>query len=169
MRKLGKSGTHRLKAFHLIFAAMWTGGVMALVSLILIGNPETPEAVCQAAQDQLIIDEFFLIPGGIGIIATSALYPLLTKLAGIGQRWIRWKWALTAVLIALGAGLMGTLVKANASYTAQSLAAGTLNPEIYWANAYIVAGAGATQLILFLVVLHLSITKPQYQKRNQHK
>ena len=93
----------------------------------------------------------------------------MTKLAGVRQRSIRWKWALTAVLIALGAGLMGTLVKANASYTAQSLAVGTLNPEIYWANAHIVAGAGITQLILFLVVLHLSITKPQYKKIGRHK
>lgn len=165
MKKLGKSGTWRMKALHLIFATMWAGGVMALVCLQLAGNPQTPEAINQAAQDQLLIDRLFLIPGGLGIVGTALLYPRLTRLGKLSQLWIRWKWILTVVLIALGAGLMGTLVKANAAYTAQALAAGALDPAVYWSNAHIVAIAGIVQLALMLVVLHLSITKPQKGKQ----
>lgn len=98
-------------------------------------------------------------------MGTALLYPRLTRLGKLSQLWIRWKWILTVVLIALGAGLMGTLVKANAAYTAQALAAGALDPAVYWSNAHIVAIAGIVQLALMLVVLHLSITKPQKRKQ----
>lgn len=160
MLTLGKKGRWRIKAFHIIFFVMWMGGVMSLVALQLLSTPTTLEGYQQAAQDQLIIDLVFIIPGGIGIVITAALYPLLTPVGKFKQFWIKWKWALTIVLVLVGAGFMGVLVKENAAYTDQALILGTFDPAIYWSNVYSVAVAGVVQIVLFLVVLHLSITKP---------
>ena len=44
---------------------------MVLVSLQLAQTPETREMIYAAAQSHLIVDEYFLIPGGIGIIVTA--------------------------------------------------------------------------------------------------
>ena len=48
-----------------------------------------------AAQSHLIVDEHFLIPGGIGIIVTAILYGTITKWGFFKQRWITVKWILT--------------------------------------------------------------------------
>lgn len=160
MITLGKRGRWRIKAFHIIFFVMWMGGVLSLVALQLFSDPSTPERYLQAAQDQLIIDLAFIIPGGIGIVITAALYPLLTPAGRFKQLWIKWKWVLTIILIIVGAGFMGVLVKENASYAEQAIMLGTFDPTIYWGNVYPVAVAGIIQIVLFLVVLHLSITKP---------
>lgn len=79
MKTLGTKWLRILKISHLLFATMWIGGVMALVSLQLGLTPQTKEMMYMAAQAHLIVDEYFLIPGGIGILATALLYGTLTK------------------------------------------------------------------------------------------
>lgn len=168
MGKLGKSGTQRLKAFHIIFFVMWMGGVMALVTVQLLGHPSSPEMYLMAARDQLVIDMVLIIPGGVGIIATAALYPLLTRMGSPKKLWIRWKWILTVVLLAIGAGFMGVSVKSNTAYVERAIAEGTFNSAVYWDAVIPVAVAGIIQLVLFLVVLHLSITKPLGKRSRQN-
>lgn len=41
---------------------------MALVSLMIGTKPATNEMMRMATEDHLIVDEWFLIPGGIGIV-----------------------------------------------------------------------------------------------------
>lgn len=79
MKTLGTKGLRILKISHLLFAIMWIGGVMALVSLQLGQTPKNQEMMYMAAQSHLIVDEYFLIPGGIGIVVTAILYGALTK------------------------------------------------------------------------------------------
>lgn len=86
MKTLGSKGLRVLKICHLLFATMWIGGVMALVSLQLGQTPQTREMMYTAAQSHLIVDEYFLIPGGIGIIATAILYGTITKWGFFKQR-----------------------------------------------------------------------------------
>ena len=42
-------------------------------------DAQEPRNVYMAAQSHLIVDEYFLIPGGIGIVVTAILYGALTK------------------------------------------------------------------------------------------
>ena len=79
MKILGTKGLRGLNICHLLFTFMWIGGVMALVSLQLAQTPGTREMIYAAAQSHLIVDEYFLIPGGIGIIVTAFLYGMPTK------------------------------------------------------------------------------------------
>ena len=54
-----------------------------------------------AAQSHLIVDEYFLIPGGIGIVVTAILYGTITKWGFFKHKWITVKWILTVLLIAI--------------------------------------------------------------------
>ena len=77
-----------LKIFHLLFATMWIGGVMALVSLQLGAIPETKEMMYMGALAHLIVDKFFLIPGGVGIVITAIVYGLFTSWGFFKHNWI---------------------------------------------------------------------------------
>ena len=167
MKKLGKSGSNRLKAFHIIFFVMWMGGVLGLIAIQLLASPETLEMYYLASKDQLLIDTLLIIPGGIGILITAVLFPILTNKGTLNQRWIKYKWILTILLISIGAGFMGVIVKENASYMEQALLSGIFDPSIYWTNVYSIAIAGIVQLLLFLGVLHLSITKGKPTKKKE--
>ena len=57
MKKLGTTGLKILKISHLLFAIMWIGGVMALVSLQFGVTPETKETMYMAAINHLIVDD----------------------------------------------------------------------------------------------------------------
>lgn len=58
MVQLGGNGIKILKILHILFAVMWIGGVMALVSLMLGARPGTPEEICMAARTHYVIDVF---------------------------------------------------------------------------------------------------------------
>ncbi|NLV16769.1 MAG: hypothetical protein GXY50_06165 [Syntrophomonadaceae bacterium] len=113
----------------------------------------------RAAAD--VIDLFFLIPGGVGIVATAIAYGMFTNFGFFRHRWITVKWVLTLLLVTIGVGYMGVLIKKNAHYTAQVLATGSIDFSIYWSNIYPVTIAGIVQLILFLVVILLTVIKPK--------
>lgn len=163
MKRFGASGMKTLKIFHLLFAVMWIGGVMALVSLQLGSSPETEQMMYTAAVDHLIVDEFFLIPGGIGIVVTALLYGTFTGWGFFKQRWLAVKWVLTILLVVIGAGYMGVTIKANAEY-ARNMLTEHLCADVYRANVRHVAIAGIIQLVGFIYIMAISVLKP-WKKR----
>lgn len=165
MNTLGTKGLKILKICHLLFAIMWIGGVMALVSLQLGQTPKTKEMMYLAAQSHLIVDEYFLIPGGIGIIVTAILYSSLTKWGFFRQRWLVVKWILTVLLVALGAGYMGVTIKDN-MVCARNILTENAETSVFFANIHNVAIAGIVQLIGFAYIIIVSVTKP-WKKQNR--
>ena len=164
MRRFGKEGTQWLKAFHVIFTLMWMGGVAALIAMQQLGNPSSPDMYLMAATDQLMVDRAVIIPGGVGLIADAALYSAFTEIGNPRKIWIRWKWVLSIALVVIGAGFMGCLVESNAAYVATAIAEGTFDAGIYHGNANAISIAGAVQLAMFLLCMHLGITKPKGKK-----
>ncbi len=81
-----------LKVFHILFGIMWIGGVMALVSIMLGVQPQGVEQMYAVARDHLVIDKFFLIPGGIGIVLTALIYSIFTKWGFFKVKWVGVKW-----------------------------------------------------------------------------
>ena len=153
-----------LKILHLLFAVMWIGGVMALVSLLLGTHPTTPEMMYMSAKDHLVIDELFLIPGGFGIVITSLAYSILTKWGFAKHRWILVKWTLTILLVILGKVYMGVVLECNYAYAGHVLNDGAAI-EPFFENIHNVAVAGIIQLVGFGIVLILSVTKPWKKKQ----
>lgn len=164
MKTLGTKGLQVLKICHLLFAIMWIGGVMALVSLQLGQIPQTKEMMYLAAQSHLIVDEYFLIPGGIGIIVTAVSYGFLSKWGFFKHRWIAVKWILTVMLVVLGAGYMGATIKENMMY-AQKILTNNADAGIFLANIRSVAFAGIVQLIGFVYIIIISVVKPWKKKK----
>ena len=163
MIKLGTTGLKVLKISHLLFAVMWIGGVMALVSLQLGANPNTKEMMYMAAISHLIVDEFFLIPGGVGILITAIMYGTFTGWGFFKHRWLAVKWILTVLLVIIGAGYMGVTIKENVAY-AQNMLSENISPDVYWANVHHVAIAGIVQIIGFVYIVAISVIKPWKKK-----
>ncbi len=159
MKTLGAKGLRALKICHLLFAIMWIGGVMALVSVQFGATPTTREMMYMAAECQLVIDESFLISGGVGIIVTALAYGCMTKWGFFKHRWLTVKWILTFILVVIGAGYMGVTIKENMVYAGQLLD-GKADVAKYWNNVHHVAIAGIIQLVLFVYVVCVSVVKP---------
>lgn len=126
-----------LKVFHILFGIMWIGGVMALVSIMLGTRPQGVEQMYAVAKDHLVIDKFFLIPGGIGILLTAFVYSIFTKWGFFKVKWVGVKWVLTEPL--------------------------PLEP--FLTNVRHVVIAGIVQLVGFAVILILSVWKPWTKSR----
>lgn len=167
MRKLGTTGLKILKISHLLFGIMWIGGVMALVSLQLGATPNTKEMMYMGAIAHLIVDEYFLIPGGIGIVITAITYGMFTGWGFFKQRWLLIKWILTILLVVIGAGYMGVTIKENVVY-AQNMLFENISTDVYWGNVYHVAIAGIIQIVGFVYIVTISVIKP-WKKKNANK
>lgn len=164
MKKLGATGLKILKISHLLFAVMWIGGVMALVSLQLGATPDTKEMMYMSAVAHLIVDEFFLIPGGVGIVITATIYGMFTGWGFFKQRWLTVKWILTVLLVIIGAGYMGVTIKENVVY-ARNMLSENICTDVYWANVHHVAIAGIIQIVGFVYIVTISVIKP-WKKKN---
>lgn len=169
--KLGPKGMKTLKIIHILSGVMWIGGVMALVSLLLGTHPSTPEQMLMAATDHLVIDVFFLIPGGMAIVFTSLCYSLLTPWGFSKIRWVSVKWILTVLLVLLGKVYMGVILEQNV-LVAQHIAETGIVDNQFWENINGVAIAGCVQLVGFITIVVLSVLKPwtssksRFTKRN---
>ena len=126
--------------------------------------PQTKDMMYLAAQSHLIVDEYFLIPGGIGIIVTAVLYGSFSKWGFFKHKWLVAKWILTVLLVVLGAGYMGVTIKENMVY-AQRIQADNADTSIFLANIRYVAIAGIVQLIGFAYIIVISVVKP-WRKKN---
>ena len=164
MNKLGVKGKRVLKIFHLVFAIMWIGGVMALVSLMLGMQPESPEMMWMAAKSHLVVDEFFLIPGGIGIVVSAFAYGFFTEWGFFKHRWITVKWILTIALVLIGVFLMGRTIEYNMAYSDLILREGA-DEKLWWANVHKVTVCGFIQIVGFAIVIILSVLKPGRPKK----
>lgn len=159
MGTMTPKGLKILKIFHLLFAIMWIGGVMALISVQLGSSPANNEMAYMSAIDQLIIDEFFLIPGGIGIVITAIIYAIFTKWGFWKHNWLKVKWVLTIALVIIGAGYMGVLIKENVAYI-EGVMPTTEYLVRYWINVRNIAIAGIIQMAGFLSIVVISVFKP---------
>lgn len=153
-----------LKVFHILFGIMWIGGVMALVSIMLGTRPQGVEQMYAVAKDHLVIDKFFLIPGGIGIVLTAFVYSIFTKWGFFKVKWVGVKWVLTVVLVLIGKVYMGVTIENNMDYAAMMLTE-PLPLEPFLTNVRHVVIAGIVQLVGFAVILILSVWKPWTKSR----
>lgn len=115
--------------------------------------------VYMSAIDQLVIDDFFLIPGGIGIVVTAILYAIFTKWGFWKYTWLKVKWILTIALVIIGAGYMGVLIKNDVAFLENAMPTSEFLAE-YWVNVRHIAIAGIIQMIIFVFIVIISVFKP---------
>lgn len=164
MKTLSPNGMKILKITHIVCSTMWIGGVMALVCIMLGSKPFSQEMIYMAAKDHLVIDIWFLIPGGVGIVITALLYSIFTKWGFVKHRWVAIKWILTIILVIIGKLYMGIIIEKNMAYAERIMTEG-ITSEPFYTNVTNVAIAGIIQLVLFAVVLILSVVKPKKKEK----
>lgn len=134
---------------------------MALVSIMLGVQPQGVEQMYAVAKDHLVIDKFFLIPGGIGIVLTALIYSIFTKWGFFKVKWVGVKWVLTVVLVLIGKIYMGVTIEKNMDYAAMMLTE-SLPVEPFLTNVRYVAIAGIVQLVGFAAILVLSVCQQYF-------
>ena len=157
-----------LKVFHILFGIMWIGGVMALASIMLGVQPQGVEQMYAVAKDHLVIDKFFLTPGGVGIVLTALVYSIFTKWGFFKVKWVGAKRALTVALVLIGKVYMGVIIEENMDYAAMMLYK-QLPVEPFLADVRHVAIAGIVQLAGFATILILSVWKPWVNRKSSAK
>lgn len=120
-----------------------------------------------AAAAHLIADEFFLLPGGIGIVVTAVVHGTFTGRGFFKQRRLAVKRVLTVLLVIIGAGYMGMTIKKNV-VCVQTMLPENISTEVYRDNVYHVAVAGIIQIVGFGCIVAISVFKP-WKKKNTNQ
>ncbi len=85
MKKLSANGQKWLKCFHLLFVCLWVAGVIAMALMIYLMKATDGMELYGIDISKKFIDDFIIIPGGIGSFVTGLLYSIFTKLAHAGS------------------------------------------------------------------------------------
>lgn len=88
MKKLGPSSTKWLKILHIVFVALWFGGIISLLTLRFGLRLDTFDEVNITYNNMKIIDDYLIRNGAQGILITSVIYGFWTNWGFFKYRWI---------------------------------------------------------------------------------
>jgi hypothetical protein len=160
MAKLSLKQRHWVLSFHIMSAALWTGGVISLL-LVEWYNRDSQAGVVLTAFDRIVneIDHWIIIPGATGSISTATLLCWGTNYGFTKFYWTIVKWISTVALMVFGSFFLDPWgVKAEAISATEGLKA--LENIVYQFNTQgVLIGGGANFLCLLAIVI-ISVLKP---------
>jgi uncharacterized membrane protein len=160
MAKLSLRQRHWILSFHIISAALWTGGVISLL-LVEWYNHQTQSGDVLNALDRIInqIDEWIIIPAATGSISTATLLCWGTNYGFTKFYWTIVKWILTVALMVFGSFYLDPWgVKAEAISTSEGLKA--LENVVYNFNVHGILIGGAGNFVCLMAIVIISVLKP---------
>jgi uncharacterized membrane protein len=160
MAKLSLRQRHWVLSFHIISAALWTGGVISLL-LVEWYNHQTQSGDVLNALDRIInqIDEWIIIPAATGSISTATLLCWGTNYGFTKFYWTIVKWILTVALMVFGSFYLDPWgVKAEAISTNEGLKA--LENVVYNFNVHGILIGGAGNFVCLIAIVIISVLKP---------
>lgn len=163
MKQLSPKGLKYLKIVHLLFVVMWTGGAMALVVMLCFTHPTTPEGLYIRSRCVQLVDDFLIIPGGIGLLLTGIVYGVWSKWGFFKHNWITVKWSITLFMTILGAFALGTWVNNNV-YAVEEINDYITHQEPFTRNVNRTIFWGSVQVVGLCASILISILKPWKKK-----
>jgi putative copper export protein len=164
-RPLGRAARSLLLAAHVLAAAVWIGGVCALVLVSRVSRgAANGEALALARSALGVVDRALIVPACLASLATGFLCSWRTPWGFFQHGWVTAKWAITVSMIVFGAVALGPWVDETAARAA-SAGLGALGDAGFSRRAALVEGFGVGQLALLVVMLLLSTFKPSGKKR----
>lgn len=145
-----------LKLFHIIFAIAWIGCAFGMNLLKFFVHPDGAQQMYMLSLDIWMLDQLLICAGVMGCLLTGLIYGFLTKWGFFKHRWLIWKWVLTIIMILLGTFVMGPAVDGNV----KPIEWYNTNLADYTQNMDTTALWGSIQLILLILVVWLSVFKP---------
>jgi hypothetical protein len=158
--KLSLQQKNWVLAFHIGFAALWTGAVFSMF-LIALRNSNTANTDILFGLNSVItlLDDFIVIPAAIGSVATATILCWQTNYGFFKFYWVITKWILTTGLIILGTfWLFPWSITAEA--IAQSEGLNSFNNLTYRFDAKGVLIGTLIQVLFLLVIIAISTLKP---------
>ena len=163
MSKLSARSQKWLKCFHIFFACLWIGGVLALTLMGFFMKANDGMQLYGIDLSKKFIDDFVIIPGGNGLLLTALLYSIFTNWGWFKHKWITTKWAINLYGVVAGTFWLGPWLNASPPISKmKGLAA--LSDGIYMHNQKMLNIWGSFQLATILFALYLSVLKP-WKKR----
>lgn len=167
MKKIGAVGIKRLKILHLISVALWFGGVVSLVALILQTNLTDFEKVNITYSSMKMIDQTVIRNGGQGIFITSIIYSIWTSWGFFKHKWIVVKWIVFLTQMIFGIFFLNGWVEQNIEllHAEKALA---LSNQIFINNHMNLKIGLVCQSIIIVLIIWVSVIKP-WKNKNVNK
>ncbi len=148
-----------IKTFHVLSASLWLGASASIVLMQSLGGWSTDvHELAAMNRGFTYLDIGLIIPGAVGSLLTGFLLCKTTGWGFIRYRWVITKWAATLIGILAGSALLGPWQLQMLRLTAQTDV--NLLSETYQTVRLSFTLLGAVQLILLLMVVTISISKP---------
>lgn len=161
MPKLSSKGLKWLKGFHLIMVSCWIGGGVSLILLYFLKSGVTDGNVLFGINKSIhhVDIAVVVIPGALGCLITGLIYSCFSNWGFFKHGWMIFKWIVTVVAILFGTFFLGpwetTMMEISGKLGISSLS----NPE-YLYNQKMNLIFGATQILVLMVTVFISIFKP---------
>ena len=159
MPRLNATGLKTLKIFHLLFICFWIGGATAIPAMKLGLHPDTAPMLYQFDLARKFVDDWIVIPGAVGCLATGLVYSLFTGYGFFKVRWVAVKWVVTLFGIIFGTFWLGPWLNALPPLSKQ-LGLTALNDPAYLRAGGLNFGWGLVQLATVVFALVISVVKP---------
>ena len=164
MKKLSPFWTRILKFFHLVFVSMWFVGVVAIVLIILLLDPNDGMQLYGINLALLIIDDFIIIPGAIGTVLTALIYAIFTHWGWFKFNWLKVKWGITALGMLLGALFLRPWLVEMVDIS-KDLGLDALDDSRYVLVQNLLTSMGIFQVVLILAAMYFAVLKPLSKKK----
>lgn len=149
-----------MKVLHVLCAAAWAGGALAMQALAFLGRESTGATLVQIQSCLHFVDTWVVIPGLLGCALTGLFYSLCTSIGFFHFAWIGFKWVFTGCAALFGllfwAGWGDTLIALLAPHGWDAplrWARGLILPET-WRQAVL-------QLLAIVLLFQISVYRPR--------
>ena len=163
MKTLSEKSEKTLKVIHLISMSFWTVSLVIMFAIgLILPNAGTNEAFYLGHYINYIIDFLIVTPAAILTFLTGLIYSIFTKWKVPKNTWLKYKVAITLLLIVLGTFWLGPLLR-ELTEEVKVNGISLLSNENYLKNIKIVNWFSLTNALLLVIAYFLSTFKPGNQ------
>lgn len=163
MKKIGAKGQKWLKGFHIFFGCLWAGAAVCLV-LTQAGISATDGKMLYGIDvTRKFIDDFIIIPGAIGSLATGLIYSIFTNWGFFKHNWITVKWIINIGGVIFGTFWLGPWLN-GCPPISKELGMKALSDPTYIHNMTMNKWFGTAQALTIILAVFISVLKP-WKKR----
>ncbi len=160
MKNLSEKSEKFLKSIHLLSMSIWTTSLLIMFIIgIILPNAETNEAFYFGHHINYIIDFMITTPAALLTFLTGLVYGIFTKWKVSKNTWLKYKVAITLLLIILGTFWLGPLLR-ELTHEVEIKGLNLLPDKSYIINAGIVTWFSLINATLLIIAFFLSTYKP---------
>jgi len=163
MKRLSKKSEKTLKVIHLLSMSIWTTSLLIMFVIgIMLSKAETNETFYFGHYINFIIDFMITTPAAILTFLTGLIYGIFTKWHVAKNTWLKYKVAITLLLIILGTFWLGPLLR-EITEEVKLHGLSLLSNQSYIIESKIVTWFSLINAFLLVIAFFLSTFKPGNQ------